>query len=73
MDPEMSRFSPGSLVLNYAIRDAIGEGASAWEFLRGVEDYKFLWGAERVPKSRLLLWHAKEQSLDKERWLAFVE
>ena len=56
MDPELSRFSPGTLVLNYAIGEAIREGASAWEFLRGKEDYKFLWGAQTVPKSRLMVW-----------------
>ncbi len=55
MDPELGRFSPGSLVLSHAIRDAIGEGASAWEFLRGDEAYKFQWGAQKMPKLRLRL------------------
>ncbi len=58
MDPALSRFSPGSLVLRYAICDAIQEGASAWEFLRGEEAYKLPWGAKTIPKSRLWLWHA---------------
>lgn len=58
MDPALSRFSPGSLVLLYAMRDAIGEGASAWEFLRGEEQYKFQWGARTVRKARLILWHS---------------
>jgi CelD/BcsL family acetyltransferase involved in cellulose biosynthesis len=53
MDPELARFSPGSLVLRYAIADAITEGAAAWEFLRGDEAYKFQWGAQWVPKVRL--------------------
>ncbi len=53
MDPALSRFSPGSLVLDYAVREAIREGARAWEFLRGEEEYKFLWGAQRVSKARL--------------------
>jgi CelD/BcsL family acetyltransferase involved in cellulose biosynthesis len=56
MDPELSRFSPGSLLLDYAVRQAIGEGASHWEFLRGDEPYKFQWGARAVPKARLILW-----------------
>lgn len=55
MDPELGPFSPGSLVLHYAIREAIGEGSSHWEFLRGDEAYKFLWGAQILPKSRLLI------------------
>lgn len=53
MDPSLSRFSPGSLVLGYAIRDAIREGASAWEFLRGDESYKFQWGARTIEKRRV--------------------
>ncbi len=55
MDPELSRYSPGSAVLDYAIRDAIGEGARTWEFLRGDERYKFLWGGQKIDKARLLL------------------
>ena len=56
MDPELRRFSPGSLLLNYAITDAIREGARAWDFLRGEEEYKFQWGAQKVPKYRLRLY-----------------
>jgi CelD/BcsL family acetyltransferase involved in cellulose biosynthesis len=59
MNPGLSRFSPGSLVLNYAMREAIREGAVAWEFLRGDEQYKSLWGAQIVPKKRLCLWQSK--------------
>ena len=57
MDPAFSRFSPGNLLLHYAMREAIAEGARSWEFLRGDEPYKFLWGARRVPKFRMRLWH----------------
>jgi CelD/BcsL family acetyltransferase involved in cellulose biosynthesis len=53
MDPELARFSPGSLVLRHAICDAIAEGARAWDFLRGQEEYKFHWGAQKVPKYRV--------------------
>jgi CelD/BcsL family acetyltransferase involved in cellulose biosynthesis len=60
MDPALSRYSPGSLVLEFAMREAIREGATAWEFLRGDEPYKFLWGATLVPKSRLI-WRSPKQ------------
>lgn len=63
MDPALSRFSPGSLVLDYAMRGAIGEGARAWEFLRGEEHYKFLWGARVIRKSRLRFTPAECQSI----------
>lgn len=56
-DPSLSRNSPGSLLLNYAIRSAMDEGAKVWDFLRGDEPYKMVWGAKARPKSRLLLWH----------------
>ncbi len=58
MDPAFSRFSPGTLALYYAMRQAIGENSRSWEFLRGEEEYKFLWGAERVSKFRMRLWHS---------------
>jgi CelD/BcsL family acetyltransferase involved in cellulose biosynthesis len=53
MDPALSRYSPGSLVLDYAMREAMKEGATAWEFLRGDEPYKRQWGAQPIPKTRL--------------------
>lgn len=55
MDPDLAKFSPGSLLLNYAMADAIGEGARVWDFLRGEEEYKFQWGARQIPKFRLRL------------------
>ena len=58
MDPELSRYSVGSLLLQFAIRDAITDGATTWDFLRGNESYKFQWAARKIPKSRVLLWHA---------------
>jgi CelD/BcsL family acetyltransferase involved in cellulose biosynthesis len=61
-DPAYARFSPGSLVLDYAMREAIGEGARSWEFLRGREPYKYLWGAEDVPKYRMYAWHDAAQA-----------
>jgi hypothetical protein len=60
MDPELARYSPGSLLLNYAIRDAIEDGARTWDFLRGEEAYKFQWGARTIPKRRLFMWTSPE-------------
>jgi CelD/BcsL family acetyltransferase involved in cellulose biosynthesis len=57
MDPQLARYSVGSLLLNYAIRDAIADGARRWDFLRGEEQYKFQWGAQRAPKRRVFVWH----------------
>jgi CelD/BcsL family acetyltransferase involved in cellulose biosynthesis len=48
-DPEQGRLSPGTLVLAYAIGDAIREGARVFDFLRGREPYKYTWGARDQP------------------------
>jgi Glycosyltransferase len=54
-DAEFSRFSPGSLVLRYAIETAIKEGCHTFELLRGREAYKYRWGAtDRMHRSLLL-------------------
>jgi CelD/BcsL family acetyltransferase involved in cellulose biosynthesis len=49
-DPELSRFSPGKLVVAHAIDYAITrDGAQYFDFLRGAEAYKYLWGATDMP------------------------
>jgi CelD/BcsL family acetyltransferase involved in cellulose biosynthesis len=58
-DPEFGRFSPGSLILEYAITQVILEGAREFDFLRGAEEYKRHWGAEFGTTVRLLLWHSE--------------
>jgi CelD/BcsL family acetyltransferase involved in cellulose biosynthesis len=55
-DPALDRYSPGVLLLDYAISRAIGDGARYWDFLRGNERYKFQWGATQSSKFRLRLW-----------------
>jgi CelD/BcsL family acetyltransferase involved in cellulose biosynthesis len=45
-DPEFSALSPGTLAVAYAIEQALAEGVKTFDFLRGDERYKYLWGAE---------------------------
>lgn len=59
-DPGVSRFSPGSLILEYTMTQLIGEGVRCFDFLRGDEEYKRLWGAQSSHSVRLLLWHSME-------------
>ncbi len=54
-DPAYGRFSPGSALLTHAIGDAIREGVVQFDFLRGTENYKYLWGAENRAKYNLQL------------------
>lgn len=54
-DPEYARFSPGSLLIGKAIRQAVSEQHEEFDFLRGAEPYKYRWQpCERVHR-RLLL------------------
>lgn len=47
-DPRYAAFSPGSLLIAYAIDRACSEGVVHMDFLRGAEDYKKLWGTSPV-------------------------
>lgn len=58
-DPELARCSPGALLLEYAIQQAIASGARVYDLLRGDEKYKYDWGARDETSYRLLLWHDK--------------
>ncbi|HMB04202.1 MAG TPA: GNAT family N-acetyltransferase [Isosphaeraceae bacterium] len=54
-DPEFASLSPGTLIVGYAIEEAVREGAEAFEFLRGREPYKYGWGAkDRLNVRRLI-------------------
>jgi CelD/BcsL family acetyltransferase involved in cellulose biosynthesis len=57
-EPELKKFSPGGLVLEYAISQAMAEGAIVFDFLRGDEPYKADWGASKYISRRLRLWPA---------------
>lgn len=44
-DPEFKHYSPGTVLVAHVISEAIREGATEFDFLRGREDYKYRWGA----------------------------
>lgn len=48
-DPAYAKLSPGTLMVAHAIEQAAGDGAAAFDFLRGREEYKYRWGAKDVP------------------------
>ena len=47
-DPTFKAISPGTLLIAHAIETAIREGSAIFDFLRGEEHYKKLWGAEAI-------------------------
>lgn len=54
-DPELDRASPGALLTLNAIRQAIQAGCREYDFLRGAEDHKYVWGARDRHNYRLVL------------------
>jgi CelD/BcsL family acetyltransferase involved in cellulose biosynthesis len=54
-DPRHAAFSPGALLLAHAIGQAMAEGATDFDFLRGAEPYKYRWGALDQPMFALRL------------------
>lgn len=59
-DPELEKLSLGTLVIAHAVEEAVREGAVEFDFLRGREPYKYLWGARDNLNYRRQLWHADE-------------
>lgn len=53
-DPHWDRFSPGSLLIRYAIEWARDAGDTRFDFLRGAEPYKYRWGAVDQQQYRIL-------------------
>ncbi|HYS55441.1 MAG TPA: GNAT family N-acetyltransferase [Thermoanaerobaculia bacterium] len=45
-DPALEKHSPGTVMVAHAIEQAVREGATTFDFLRGAEDYKYAWGAK---------------------------
>jgi CelD/BcsL family acetyltransferase involved in cellulose biosynthesis len=52
-DPEMEMLGSGRLLLFESVRHSFQQGYRGWNFLRGNEPYKLLWGAQIVPTARI--------------------
>ncbi len=57
--PEFGKHSIGTVLMGYAIKHAIESGASVFDFLRGCEEYKLLWGAKPIPNASLRLFQRR--------------
>lgn len=54
-DPAYAFESPGTILLDHAIREAVHEGCCEFDFLRGQEPYKYAWGArDRWTSKRII-------------------
>jgi CelD/BcsL family acetyltransferase involved in cellulose biosynthesis len=61
-DLELSKLSPGNVILGHAIASAIDEGAREFDFLRGDEGYKLEWTDHAHKTVRVLLGHGSAGS-----------
>lgn len=55
LDPEFESQGFGRLLLFESLRHAFNGGYRAWNFLRGNEPYKLLWGAQMMPTARIVV------------------
>ena len=55
VDPEARDLSPGVVMVERYVRDALARGKGRLDFLRGDESYKYEWGAVDSPIRRLLV------------------
>src|SRR5437588_85243 len=51
-DPELEKLSIGTILVAHAVEQAVRDGATAFDFLRGAEEYKYAWGATDRMNSR---------------------
>lgn len=54
-DPDYARFSPSAMLVGLAMSQAAQEGCRWFDFLRGHEGYKSVWGAAPIPMHRRIL------------------
>ncbi len=54
-DPRLDQASPGTLLTWHAIGEAISGGCCEYDFLRGGENHKYVWGAQDRRNYRLVL------------------
>jgi CelD/BcsL family acetyltransferase involved in cellulose biosynthesis len=55
-EPELARYSPGTVLTAHAIQTAIRDGAREFDFLRGDEPYKYVWQASDRWNRRFVMW-----------------
>jgi len=54
-DPELEKRSIGTILVAHAVEQAVCDGATTFDFLRGAEEYKYAWGAtDRMNRRRQL-------------------
>jgi CelD/BcsL family acetyltransferase involved in cellulose biosynthesis len=60
--PEFASLGLGRIIMHQIIHEAVAEGATKFDFLRGQEDYKLRWGGKVVPQYRLRSGHLSTET-----------
>jgi CelD/BcsL family acetyltransferase involved in cellulose biosynthesis len=55
-DPDFTRHRVGLVLMHHVIQEAIREGATLFDFLRGEEAYKYRWATSHLDNVRLTYW-----------------
>jgi len=58
-DPANAKHRVGLVLMQHALRTAIKEGASLFDFLRGQEPYKYTWADIDRPNARIRYWKSR--------------
>ena len=61
-DRSFSRFAPGTLLLLALLDYGFGRGFREYDFLRGEEPYKMIWGTGCQRRLRVLIWNRRRIS-----------
>ena len=59
-NPDLSRLSPGYVLVSHLIESAIDEGLTQFDFLRGPERYKYQFGARPLPLNNVRILARRE-------------
>jgi CelD/BcsL family acetyltransferase involved in cellulose biosynthesis len=59
-DPDLEKQSIGTILVAHAVEQAVRDGATTFDFLRGAEEYKYAWGATDRMNRRRQLFKASE-------------
>ncbi len=61
-EPTLAKYSPGTVLTGFAVKDAIAHGCREFDFLRGNERYKARWTKAERMNHRLVMWSTSRRS-----------
>lgn len=68
-DAAYAEVAPGSVLIGHALEQAVKDGITHADFLRGDEPYKYVWSAQNTYTKRRVLRHSKPQHIGVIEWI----